>query len=401
MKRHVKRAAVGVWMIGLLGACGDPNVPANQAAPPATEAAAEVVPTTSMPEAEVTEVSDSTLDVGVEDVIATDIVTDEPVATVGPLGGVTIDDPFPAQGDATTDPAVADAAVRYAFQHWILIDLDRDLRAKLIENGEDNAQGLHDGLQAARGIAELARFTVDEVRFTDAEHADVSFRIQWGDGPSPYFPNAMSGEALFQNGSWRVGGTTLCILALGSGQACTGLDAERPVPAAAIQVFAVPGGYEWLGDPEFTGLVPVPGRGSWTRRTTMVDANGTPQVDERELWVTTEILVGASQMDAESMTLVLGSGRFGVPDGEPEMLGDRPVRILVDEIGAVMVIVRADDVVVRLSGQGMTAPQLRAIAGSIGSLAELPVGLAGAGVTDTGLIEGDITAATAAPAISG
>ncbi len=137
-----------------------------------------------------------------------------------------------------------------------------------------------------------------------------------------------------------------------------------------------------MGDPEFGGIVPVPGSGTWTKQTTIIAADGTQQIQDLELWVATEILVGASKMDPESMALVLASGRFGLPDGEPELLGDRPVRILVDEFGAQMVIVRADDVVVRLSTQGMTGPQLRAIAGSIGSLAELPADLTAPGIAE-------------------
>ncbi len=58
-----------------------------------------------------------------------------PLGTTQPLGGVSIDDPLPAQTDAATDPVTAEAAVRFAYQHWILVDLDKNLRASLIENG--------------------------------------------------------------------------------------------------------------------------------------------------------------------------------------------------------------------------------------------------------------------------
>jgi hypothetical protein len=81
-------------------------------------------------------------------------------------GRVTINDPLPTQLDGETDPAAAEIAVRYAYQHWILIDLDKDLRAKLVEQGEQNRDGLEAGLAAARSIADQARFAIDAVRIT-------------------------------------------------------------------------------------------------------------------------------------------------------------------------------------------------------------------------------------------
>lgn len=395
MERHGQRAVICVWMIGLivaLGACGDPNDPVNQAAPAANDALVGVAPTTSGPEVIATAAAvEVTVEVIEGRPFETAVPSAEPAPTVGPLGGVTIDDPFPTQADWVSDPAVAETAVRYAYQHWILIDFDKDLRARLIENGEDNADGLDEGLKAARSIAEFARFAVDEVRFIDAEHADVSFRIQWNDGPSPYFPNPMSGSAIYQNGSWRVGGPTLCVLALGSGVSCAGNGAPRLAPAVALQLVGVPAGFEWIGDPAQRDIVAVPGGGSWSKTITVIAADGTEQLQANEIWMSTEILIGASQMAPESMALVLASGRFGLPTGTPEMLGDQPVRISVDETGAEMVFVRGDDVVVRLRGDGMTGPQLRALAGSIATLTELPAGTVG----------DEMAAVTVAPAFEG
>ncbi len=137
-------------MVGNVAACGDPI-----AQPDAAQAQVPVatIVTASASEALVAPTDIAAIEVAVTEPVpqaAAAALSQEATIAQGPLGGVTIDDPFPAQTDAISDPAVAETAVRYAYQHWILIDFDKHLRARLIENGEANVDGL-DGVAKSPG----------------------------------------------------------------------------------------------------------------------------------------------------------------------------------------------------------------------------------------------------------
>lgn len=285
------------------------------------------------------------------------IATDPPAVTTtvegGPLGGVTIDDPLPPQADAAADPAAAETAVRYAYQHWLLVDLDKDLRAKLVENGEANVDIIDQGLQDARGILEFGRLHVVTVVFTAADRAEVTFDVTWQDGPSPYFPDRMTGTALFVDGSWRITGRTLCVLAFGSGQDCTGGNADLPDPADALELLHPPEGLVWDGGGPRANTVTVPGQGSWH------GPNSSSFV------VSTQVLEGISTLAPEDGADVLSSGRFLNADGVSFSIGGRPGLVVQDGQSVQLVYIRPDDVVVTISAFGMTLTQVGNLAFSL------------------------------------
>lgn len=288
--------------------------------------------------------------------IATDATDPPPDSTTtvegGPLGGVTIDDPLPPQADAAADPVVAEAAVRYAYQHWLLVDLDKDLRAKLVENGEVNVDVIDQGLQDARGIIEFGRLHVASVTFTAADRAEVTFDVTWQDGPSPYFPDRMTGTAIYIDGTWRITGRTLCVLAFGSGQDCAGGDANLPDPAAALELLHPPDGLVWDGGGK-ANTVAVPGQGSWH------GPNGSSFV------VSTKVIAGISNLAPEDGEEVLSSSQFLNADGISFSVGGRPGLVVQNGQSVQLVYIRPDDIVVTISANGMTLNQVGALAFSL------------------------------------
>ena len=286
----------------------------------------------------------------------TTIATAPPESTTtvegGPLGGVTIDDPLPPQADAAADSAVAEVAVRYAYQHWLLVDLDKDLRAQLVENGEVNRDIIDQGLQDARGIIEFGRLHVASVVFTAADRAEVTFDVTWQDSPSPYFPDRMTGTAIFIDGTWRITGRTLCVLAFGSGQDCAGGADDLPEPAAALELLHPPDGLVWDGPGE-DNKVFVPGQGSWH------GPNNSSFV------VTTKVIQGISKLAPEDGEDVLSSGQFLNADGISFSVGGRPGLVVQDGQSVQLVYIRPDDVVVTISAFGMTVNQVGNLAFSL------------------------------------
>lgn len=279
-----------------------------------------------------------------------------------PLGGVTVDDPLPAQSDAATDPAVAEAAVRFAYEHWLLVDLDPTLRGTLIENGEGNVDEIDAKLEELRGMIEFGRIHVETVAFTDADHASLTYRITWHDGPSPIFPNEMSGAAVFQNGTWRIASTTLCVLAFGVNTGCSASTAPNPTPPAALAVTAVPEGLSWLGLPESADVVNVGGAtGMWGASS----SDGMPSLDDGHLQLSVSALVGISALGPADLDAVLAHASFGGPESEPAEVGGRPGRSQIIGDSVTLVVVRADDTVVRVWSQGLTVDEVVAAAASM------------------------------------
>jgi hypothetical protein len=257
-------------------------------------------------------------------------------------------DPLPPQADGVADPDAAEVAIRFAFQHWLLIDLDKDLRSKLVEQGELNIDGLDSGVKAARGIAEFARFAIDGVRITSPESADVDFRVRWHNGVSPNFPNRLTGDAIFQDGSWRVSGKVVCILALGSGQNCSGVQARNPTVPSALRLSVVPEGF---ASQAINGVmqVAVPGGASWRAGTAW-------------LAITTQTLVGLSALDHDAAATMLASGRYGVGDGTAVDVTGRAGRYSERPDGSQLMFIREDDVLVIVQAVGLPAEQIMQVA---------------------------------------
>lgn len=269
------------------------------------------------------------------------------------LGGVRIDDPLPPQADAITDPAVAEAAVRFAYQHWILVDLDPDLRAKLIENGEATAEGMANGFEAARSVVEYARIQVDTVTFPEADRAQLTFRIQWNDNPSPYFPNPMVGEAVYRDGTWRVTRRVLCLLAIGTGQDCAG-QGPNPTSPPSFTV-AAPDGFDW------DGYTAPPG---------IVGTDGTPATwsGDGQVMIWASAVVGASAVDSGDVAQILSAmGRFGESPGSAIDVGRFPGQFRDEGSTVRLVFLRDDDVIVdvQLMGDRFTIDDALAIAATM------------------------------------
>ena len=270
--------------------------------------------------------------------------------TTLPLGGVTIDDPLPAQTDAAIDPVTAEAAVRYAYQHWILVDLDKNLRASLIENGELNVDVIDSGLHEARPIIEFGRIQVETVQFLAADRADVTFHVQWQGGPSPYFPDLMSGSALLQNGTWRISGHTLCLLAFGSGQDCAGSATPVPTPATALVLLDAPTPFTWVGGGAQRDVVVVPGSSNWDGATA------------GSFSITTEVLAGVAALEPADADALLSTRRYLGADSQAYPIGGRTGRIFEDGNQVSLVYIRPDDIVVRIDGSGLTVTQVASLA---------------------------------------
>jgi hypothetical protein len=297
-------------------------------------------------------------------------MTAAPLDTTAPLDGpgsgddsVSVDDPLPPQADADADAATAEAAVRYAFTHWILVDLDPDLRSHLVEDGEANRDQLHEGFQANRGLTEFARFEVDAVRFVSATEAEVVFRIRWHDGPSPYFPDALTGTAVFADGTWRVGTATTCRLALGAQQGCRA-EAGDPEPAAALVATAVPGDLV-RQDPARPGGADEIAVGPAGQAAQAVWA--TSGTRRATLTMTVRHVRGLARGgDPEA---AFGGGGFNGADAEVVTVAGDPGR-LVRSPGAGtgggsfvrLRWVRTDDVVVDLDADGLSADEVLAFA---------------------------------------
>jgi len=347
--RH--RLMVLVLMGGLLVAgCGDNSRVSNAASgAESTIPADAAAPDTATPD---TATPDTMPGVDtVPDSIAampTDATTQPDITP--PLGGVTIDDPLPAQTDAASDPVTAEVAVRYAYQHWILVDLDKNLRASLIENGESNVDVIDSGMQEARSIVEFGRIQVETVQFLAADRADVTFHVQWQDRPSPYFPDLMSGTALMQGGTWRISGHTLCLLAFGSGQDCAGSDTPVPTSARALVLLGVPPGFTWLGDSGPRNVVTVPGVGQW-------DGAGAGRFS-----IATEVLAGVAALDPADADALLSTRRYLGTNSVSYPIGGRTGRLVENGNDVTLVYIRPDDIVVRIDASGLTPSQVAAVA---------------------------------------
>ena len=355
----------------LVAACGDRDATKPISAPPPS--AAPTVPVTDA--TETSAMPTNAVDTNVAPVTTVAEMVNsvvEAVTTIAPADGsmsydtlpqapstmfpgdVSTEDPLPDQVDAITDPSLAEADVRYAYQHWILIDLDKDLRGRLVENGEVNADRMATTMEANRGLITCARIVVDLVQFTDAEHALVEFDMNCGTTRSSYFPNQLSGSAIYQNGTWRISGATLCLLAFGSGIDCAGAAAtDNPVSPTAFELTVVPNGYTWTGGP-VANVFASDGYAQWENTTT-----------NQTLTINAEALAGVSKLSAADADFVLASPRFMTAGGSAVLVGDRPGRGVQDGTSASLAYLRADDVIVHIWASDSTVEQLVAVAAAI------------------------------------
>jgi len=277
-------------------------------------------------------------------------------------GDVSVNDPLPAQVDAVTDPVVAEAAVRYAYQHWILVDLDKNVRGQIVENGEQHADLMDTNFKAARNVIGSARIAVDAVTFTDAEHADVSFEVMFGGVRSSIFPDVLAGTALYQNGSWRIASRSLCLLAFNVGQGCSGQYPDSPSAPLALKLELVPAGFVWQG-PAPANVLAVGGMGQWTNPTT-----------SEQFVITATALAGVSTLTGQDAADLLDA-RAPVGDGALDItVGDRPGRGYQSGPNASLSYIRADNVIVQMGGNA-TLDQFIAMAASLQPTDELPPGV--------------------------
>ena len=336
-------------------------VPASTAAPASTAVPAS----TAMPDTTVVPVDPVTGPSVPVETTNTESVTAPLVSLVGPSttlvpGDVSTADPLPTQTDAVTSQVTAEAAVRYAYQHWILIDLDKQLRGHLVENGELNADKMDAALQAARGLVSCARLGVDTVQFTDAADALVSFRVLCGSSRSTYFPNQVAGSAVYRDGTWRISSKTLCRLAFSTGMDCAGVNPDNPVQPTAFELTSVPDGYIWDGGSP-ANVFGANGYGQWS-----------DSVHGSRLSVVSQGLAGVSKLDATDADFVLASPRFATANGMTVAVGDRPGRGEQDGNGATLAYLRADDVIVHMTATDMTVDQLITLAETVTPTTKMP-----------------------------
>lgn len=356
-------AAIATALALVATACGDPDTaPASEGAATTSASTEAATATTAGPTTSVESVEATTPANPVPTSVASPFTTAP--APGDDLDRVFASDPFPAQADAATDPAIATEAITYAYRHWILLDLDPAIRARIIEDGEEATERIESTLDAVEGTIRDAGFEVDEVNLTGVDSAEVVFRITWQGGPSPIFPEAMTGTALYRDGSWRVAGRTLCLLAVGIGQECGG-DAPRLAPFA-FRVNGLPTDAEQA--PEYSdtgeetdpipGVVRVPGIASWWPE------GEPPYLESGPVFgISTYVLPDvASRSDADIAVVI--RARWG-SDGPVEQVAGGRGRTESSDGFARVLVVRSDDVIVDVNSAELSVDELIAIVESL------------------------------------
>lgn len=363
----LRLVALTVVVAVVAAACGDPSTEVASEASAVTNAAAPAVEAASATTEATTEATTAPVETPPPtDAVAMTIAPDGTTASGAgdeDLDWVFASDPFPSQADAATDPDVATEAIIWAYRHWILLDLDPAVRARILENGEANTDRIEETMRAVEGTIRDAGFEVDQVDLTGVDSAQVRFRITWQGQPSPIFPDPMTGTAVYRDGSWRVGGRTLCLLTIGVGQEC-GAD-ERLAPLA-YRVTGLPADAERMPEYDEQGqelapsvdddVVVVPGYASWWPEGSMpyVGEAG-PLLDIRTLW-----LPDAASLTDEDLT-VLVRARWGGAGGPIVAIAGGRGRAENSGGGARLLVVRPDDVIVDVSSSELTVDELAAM----------------------------------------
>jgi hypothetical protein len=347
--------------------CGDPTTAGQGAGAATATTAAAADPGTTAPDA----ATDSTVaatSIPPESIPPESIPLEStvPAGTASPdeaLDWVFASDPFPLQADAASDPAVATEAITWAYRHWILLDLDPAVRAQILENGEANSEQIEATLTAVEGTIDGAGFEVDQVDLTGVDSAQVVFRITWQGGPSPIFPDPITGSAVYADGTWRVGGRTLCLLAIGIGQECR---ADQRVAPDAYRVTGLPAGaersteYDTSGRPIATNgdpdVVAIPGVAWWSSVSEPpYDGEAGPDV-----WIATQVLPDSASLTDADLAVVVRA-RWGSGDGSIVPVADGRGRTESGDGFARVLVVRPDDVVVNLTSSTLSVDELVAI----------------------------------------
>ncbi|OXR45706.1 hypothetical protein B7C42_01998 [Nocardia cerradoensis] len=112
----------------------------------------------------------------------------------------------PAAGSSAADPATT-KAVTDAYVLFFDAKQPADKRAAAVEKGDVFAPVL--AAQAGNPQAQGTSATVSKVTTVDADHADVTYTLLMGG--NPVLPD-QAGQAVQENGQWKVAATTFCAL---------------------------------------------------------------------------------------------------------------------------------------------------------------------------------------------
>lgn len=112
----------------------------------------------------------------------------------------------PAAGSPAADPATT-KAVTDAYVLFFDAKQPADKRAAAVEKGDVFAPVL--AAQAGNPQAQGTSATVSKVTTVDADHADVTYTLLMGG--NPVLPD-QAGQAVQENGQWKVAATTFCAL---------------------------------------------------------------------------------------------------------------------------------------------------------------------------------------------
>ncbi|WP_063905976.1 hypothetical protein [Nocardia kruczakiae] len=127
-------------------------------------------------------------------------------ATTTTAAAATTSAAAPAAGSSAADPATT-KAVTDAYVLFFDAEQPADKRAAAVEKGDVFAPVLT--AQAGNPQAQGTSATVSKVTTVDAGHADVTYTLLMGG--NPVLPD-QAGQAVQENGQWKVAATTFCAL---------------------------------------------------------------------------------------------------------------------------------------------------------------------------------------------
>ena len=120
-----------------------------------------------------------------------------------------------------TNTGNADAAITYAFEHFFDPALTAAQRAALIEGGDAMRAFIDRSFAAHASEAAAGAIVVDDI-IVHGTTADVSFHALLNGRVSPANPGQISGTAVLDGGTWKIGRATYCILSANDGEPCPG-----------------------------------------------------------------------------------------------------------------------------------------------------------------------------------
>ncbi|MBF4998261.1 hypothetical protein IRT45_13980 [Nocardia sp. BSTN01] len=132
--------------------------------------------------------------------------SDSTASTTTATAAATTSAAAPAAGSAAADPATT-KAVTDAYVLFFDAKQPADKRAAAVEKGDVFAPVL--AAQAGNPQAQGTSATVSKVTTVDADHADVTYTLLMGG--NPVLPD-QAGQAVQENGQWKVAATTFCAL---------------------------------------------------------------------------------------------------------------------------------------------------------------------------------------------